>query len=87
MAPNQTSTQSNPNTSADETKPTETKVPDGRRNSAGEEIPSPVASWKPNFARQQSWNREDLKREHTAAQLGRTKEEAVGKGFTEVGGT
>ena len=38
-------------------------VPDGRRNSQGEALKSPVASWKPTFQRNQSWNQQDLKRE------------------------
>lgn len=43
-----------------------------------------VESWKPNFARRQSWNREDLKREHMMGELGKNKDEGMGTGFTEV---
>jgi len=57
------------------------KIPDGRRNSQGEMIPSPVESWKPNLQRRQSWNREDLKREHVLGELGKKKDDT---GFTEV---
>jgi hypothetical protein len=38
-------------------------IPDGRRNSQGEALKSPVADWQPTFERTQSWNRQDLKRE------------------------
>jgi hypothetical protein len=65
--------------------PTSIKIPDGRRNSQGEMIPSPVESWKPNFARRQSWNREDLKREHVLGELVKKREEGMGTGFTEQG--
>lgn len=58
-------------------------MPDGRRNSSGEGIPSPIESWKPDFTRRQSWNREDLKREHVAAQLEGGEGEGIGTGFTE----
>lgn len=37
-------------------------IPDGRRNSVGQELPSPVETWKPNLARNQSWNQQDQKR-------------------------
>ncbi|KAG0649321.1 hypothetical protein D0Z07_4364 [Hyphodiscus hymeniophilus] len=66
--------------------PTETKVPDGRKNSVGEMLPSPVETWKPNFARRQSWKFEDLKREHVAADFTKStneKNEALG-GFSEA---
>jgi len=69
-----------------QSKPTEIKIPDGRRNSLGVNIPSPVESWKPNFARRQSWNKEDLKREHVMAELVKKKNEGMGMGFTEAGG-
>ena len=75
--------------SSTETKPTEIRIPDGRKNSVGEALPSPVETWKPNFARRQSWKFEDLKREHVAAGLTKNtndKNEALG-GFTEVEGT
>ena len=60
-------------------------MPDGRRNSMGEAIPSPVAEWKPNFARKQSFKMEDLKREHVASDLTMKKDkfQAMG-GFTEI---
>jgi len=48
-------------------------------------IPSPGESWKPNFARRQSWNREDLKREHVLGELVKKREEGMGTGFTEQG--
>ena len=66
-------------------KPMEIKAPDGRRNSQGEEIPSPVETWKPNFTRKQSWNPEDLKREHVISELVKKKDQGAGAGFTEVG--
>ena len=71
--------------SSDTFAPMQIKVPDGRRNSQGEKIPSPVETWKPNFARRQSWNREDLKREHVMSQLTKKNDEGMGAGFTEVG--
>jgi hypothetical protein len=65
-------------------KPAAIKIPDGRRNSMGEKLPSPVETWKPNFARRQSWKMEDLKREHLMTELTKKKGEDVGAGFTEV---
>ncbi|TGO44733.1 hypothetical protein BCON_0470g00060 [Botryotinia convoluta] len=40
----------------------EVSIPDGRRNSGGETLPSSVETWKPNLDRRQSWNHQDLKR-------------------------
>lgn len=70
---------------AEQTKPSNIKMPDGRRNSSGQAIPSPVAEWKPNFSRSMSWKMEDLKREHVASELDTQKDkyEAMG-GFTET---
>jgi hypothetical protein len=46
---------------------------------------SPTASWQPNLARRQSWNREDLKREMMlVSELGREQQGGEGMGFTEV---
>ena len=39
-------------------------LPDGRRNSQGEALKSPVSTWTPSFERTQSWNQQDLKREN-----------------------
>ena len=69
---------------SDEFKATPTKIPDGRRNSCGEKLPSPVENWKPNIARWQSWNREDLKHEYVVGELLKKKDEGMGTGFTEV---
>jgi hypothetical protein len=55
-------------------------VPDGRRNSQGEALKSPVASWKPTFERNQSWNQQDLRREAQKAEWEKTGEAA---GFSE----
>lgn len=57
------------------------QMPDGRRNSQGEELKSPVASWTPAFERKQSWNQQDLKREVQRGQLETGKETA---GFSET---
>lgn len=64
-------------------------IPDGRRNSEGETIPSPNETWCPNLNRQQSWDREDLKRQFYQYSLsgggqGRKGEVGEEKGFTEV---
>ena len=51
-------------------------------------MPSPTASWKPNFARKQSWNQQDLKRKVCVGELEAEDKKAEGKGvggFTEVG--
>ena len=61
------------------------KISDGRRNSQGEVIPSPTESWKPNFARKQSWNQEDLKRKVYMSELEAKKAKGQGMGFTEGG--
>jgi len=63
-------------------------IPDGRRNSQGEILKSPTETWKPNMARTQSWNQEDLKRRFYAGELDpATSKALVGeeKGFTEAG--
>jgi hypothetical protein len=60
------------------------KIPDGRRNSMGETLPSPTETWKPNLARNQSWNQEDLKRKYVMTELEKDKS-VQGGGFTEVG--
>jgi hypothetical protein len=84
---NQTQNQSSTST-GQHYKPSDIKIPDGRRNSCGENMPSPVSTWKPNFARSQSWKMEDLKRKQVAEELFKKKEryEAMG-GFTEDGGS
>lgn len=60
-------------------------VPDGRRNSQGEALKSPVASWKPTFERKQSWNQQDLRREAQRAEWEKTGAEKTGAatGFSE----
>jgi hypothetical protein len=55
-------------------------IPDGRRNSQGEALKSPVASWKPTFERKQSWSQQDLKREVQKEELEKTE---GGAGFSE----
>ena len=55
-------------------------IPDGRRNSQGEALKSPIATWKPTFERTQSWNRQDLKREVQKGELEKGSESA---GFSE----
>lgn len=60
-------------------------IPDGRKNSVGELLPSPTESWKPNFQRTQSWNQEDLKRLITQSELEKKRAEGQGTGFTEGG--
>ncbi|KAB8292367.1 hypothetical protein EYC80_008104 [Monilinia laxa] len=43
----------------------EVSIPDGRRNSLGEPLHSPLETWTPNLLkRNQSWNHQDLKRLH-----------------------
>ncbi|TVY89160.1 hypothetical protein LAWI1_G007625 [Lachnellula willkommii] len=62
-------------------------IPDGRRNSQGEVLKSPTETWKPNMARTQSWNQEDLKRRFYAGSLDPATSRALEgeeKGFTEV---
>jgi hypothetical protein len=70
------------------TNPTKITIPDGRRNSKGEELPSPTQTWKPNFARTQSWDPQAYKRDMQWAVLNKEKENQGGKGefsgFTEV---
>lgn len=44
--------------------PLEVSIPDGRRNSHGEILQSPIENWKPNLVRNQTWNPQDLKRRH-----------------------
>lgn len=61
------------------------KIPDGRRNSVGENLPSPTESWTPTFTRNQSWNREDLKRQAYVVEELEKKKEGQGSGFTEGG--
>jgi hypothetical protein len=60
------------------------EIPDGRRNSQGETLKSPVASWKPSFERTQSWSQQDLKREVQKGELSKAEGAA---GFTESEGT
>jgi hypothetical protein len=48
-------------------------------------MPSPTTSWKPNFARKQSWNLEDLKRMVYERDLKVKRAEGQGTGFTEGG--
>jgi hypothetical protein len=59
-------------------------IPDGRRNSQGEVLPSPTESWKPKMNRVQSWNQEDLKRKAYQVEMGEC-EKGQGTGFTEGG--
>lgn len=43
----------------------ECSMPDGRRNSQGESLRSPIETWTPNLLlRRQTWNHQDLKRLH-----------------------
>jgi hypothetical protein len=63
---------------------TAVRIPDGRRNSQGEIIPSPTETWKPNFSRTQSWNPEDMKRQYYISEL-ETNKKTQGGGFTEGG--
>jgi len=60
------------------------RIPDGRRNSLGEVLPSPTESWKPKMNRVQSWNQEDLKRKAYQTEMGEC-EKGQGTGFTEGG--
>lgn len=61
----------------------EVKIPDGRRNSQGEAIPSPTESWKPNFGRKQSWDPQEYKRKMSMELL--KEDSGNGSGFTEGG--
>jgi hypothetical protein len=62
------------------------KIPDGRRNSQGEILPSPTESWKPNLQRTQSWNAEDLKRVYYKRDMqDGSHPQGQGTGFTEGG--
>ncbi|KAH7313185.1 hypothetical protein BKA65DRAFT_517500 [Rhexocercosporidium sp. MPI-PUGE-AT-0058] len=63
---------------------THASIPDGRRNSQGEVLPSPTEGWKPNFKRVQSWNREEYKRDVYKAEMVEV-EPSQGAGFTEGG--
>ena len=63
---------------------TAVRIPDRRRNSQGEIIPSPTETWKPNVARSQSWNQEDMKRLYYISELEKNKK-PQGGGFTEGG--
>lgn len=72
--------QTNSNSSA----PQPIRIPDGRRNSQGEILPSPTESWKPKMNRVQSWNQEDLKRKAYQVEMGEC-EKGQGTGFTEGG--
>ncbi|KAH6716989.1 hypothetical protein DL95DRAFT_33181 [Leptodontidium sp. 2 PMI_412] len=58
-------------------------IPDGRRNSQGEVLPSPTEDWKPNFKRVQSWSREEFKRDVYKIEM--VEEPGQGTGFTEGG--
>jgi len=60
------------------------RIPDGRRNSQGEILPSPTESWRPKMNRVQSWNQEDLKRKAYQVEMGEC-EKGQGMGFTEGG--
>ncbi|ESZ93362.1 hypothetical protein SBOR_6259 [Sclerotinia borealis F-4128] len=82
--PTSTSTSANPI-------PLEVSIPDGRRNSLGEALHSPIETWKPNLlVRNQSWNHQDLKRLHVEEVL--KKEEwrndvgAMGVAYSHGGG-
>jgi len=60
-------------------------MPDGRRNSKGDILPSPTATWKPNYSRKQSWNQEDFKRDMMVHDLEKTvPQKDAGRGFTEM---
>jgi len=50
------------------------KIPDGRRNSKGEELASPTQAWRPNPARTQSWDHQAYKRDMQWAGLGKENE-------------
>ncbi|PQE14283.1 hypothetical protein CJF31_00006838 [Rutstroemia sp. NJR-2017a BVV2] len=72
------------------TNPTNITIPDGRRNSKGEELASPTQTWRPNPARTQSWDLQAYKRDMQWAGLKKENEGGSqgGKGeflgFTEV---
>jgi len=57
-------------------------MPDGRRNSHGEVLPSPIESWRPDIKRKQSWKQEDLKRNFYEREM-KDREVGQGTGFTE----
>jgi hypothetical protein len=56
---------------------------DGRRNSQGEVLSSPIESWKPDLKRRQSFKQEDLKRTVYSAEM--CDEPGAERGFTEGG--
>ncbi|KAJ5052278.1 uncharacterized protein L3040_002032 [Drepanopeziza brunnea f. sp. 'multigermtubi'] len=58
---------------------------DGRRNSQGQALPSPMETWKPSFARVQSWNREEFKRS-AYVELGEIEEGRIEKEGDGMGG-
>lgn len=58
------------------------EIPDGRRNSQGEALKSPVATWKPSLGRVQSWDRQEMKRE---LQRGQVEGARGAAGYTENG--
>ncbi|PQE31905.1 hypothetical protein CJF32_00008849 [Rutstroemia sp. NJR-2017a WRK4] len=63
--------------------PTNITIPDGRRNSKGEELASPTQTWRPNPARTQSWDRQAYKRDMQWAGLNKENKGEF-SGFTEV---
>jgi hypothetical protein len=58
---------------------------DGRRNSHGDILASPIDSWKPDFKRTQSFKQEDLKRTVYSAEMIDGNGKAAEGGFTEGG--
>lgn len=59
---------------------------DGRKNSEGHVLASPITDWKPDFKRTQSYQRDDLKRTVYGKEMGVGDENAVKEGgFTEGG--
>lgn len=66
--------------------PTFIGMPDGRRNSQGNALPSPIIDWRPDIKRKQSFKREDLKRDVYGREMKVEEDEcAQGTGFTEGG--
>jgi len=61
-------------------------IADGRKTADGEEVRSPTETWRPNFARKQSWNQQDLKRELLISELGKEGPTSEAAGYTEMSG-
>ncbi|KAG4026224.1 hypothetical protein MFRU_043g00280 [Monilinia fructicola] len=63
-------TESSSTTTHPQSSKIEVPIPDGRRNSLGEPLHSPLETWTPNLLkRNQSWNHQDLKRLHVEEAL------------------